>query len=155
MHRVVIGLVMLGKVMHLGVAVMAGGDAIIGAGFQNLIQFQPAVFMTCLGVTGLQVPAAAAAAIIVGPVGIHINEIFFSDNTFHDKPEIFGHGITKALSYQLAGVLNGKFYLEILIPIGIYFQLSFPDPLGVKLNNALDFKFVLDVEFFQSGPDCK
>jgi hypothetical protein len=45
--------------------------------------------------------------------------------------------------------------LKILVPVGIDFEFSLPDPLGIILNDAFDFKLMLDVEFFQSGPDCK
>jgi hypothetical protein len=55
----------------------------------------------------------------------------------------------------LAGILNRKFNFKILVPIGIDLEFSLSDPLGIILNDASDFKLVLDVEFFQSGPDCK
>jgi hypothetical protein len=38
-HRVVLGLEVLGNIVHLGVAVVAGGDAIGGTGRPDLFQF--------------------------------------------------------------------------------------------------------------------
>jgi hypothetical protein len=55
----------------------------------------------------------------------------------------------------LAGVLNRKFNFKILVPVGTDLEFSLSDPLGIILNDASDFKLVLNVEFFQSGPDCK
>ena len=86
---------------------------------------------------------------------MHFDEIFFSHNRLHRVPQIFGHRIPKGLSHQLAGVLNREFDFQVLVPVGIDLQLSFPDPLGIILNDTLDLKVVLDVEFFQSEPDCK
>ena len=63
--------------------------------------------------------------------------------------------IAKSFSHDLAGILDGKFDFQILVPVRIRFQLTFPNPLGVILINILNFEVVRDVEFFQSGPDCK
>jgi hypothetical protein len=49
--------------------------------------------------------------------------------------------------------MNGKLHLEILVPIRVDPQFSFPDPFGITLNNRYDLKIVRNVEFFQSGPD--
>jgi hypothetical protein len=86
---------------------------------------------------------------------VHVDEIFFTHNRFHGISQIFGHRIPKALSNQLAGILNRKFNFQVLVPVGIDLQLSFPDPLGIKLDDTLDLKVVLNFEFFQSDPDCK
>ena len=86
---------------------------------------------------------------------MHFDEIFFSHNRLHRVPQIFGHRVPKGLAHQLAGVLNREFDFEVLVPVGIDLQLSFPDPLGIILNDTLDLKVVLDIEFFQSEPDCK
>jgi hypothetical protein len=86
---------------------------------------------------------------------MHFYKVFFTHNRFHGIPQVFGHRISKGFSHQLAGILNRKFNLQILVPIGIDLQLSFFDPLGIILNDAPDLKLVLDIEFFQSGPDCK
>ena len=141
--------------MDLRMAVMAGGDAIVRTSCQNLVQLHFAVFMTRLGKARLQVSAATAAAVIVGFIGVHIHKIFFPDHGLDHKTEVICYWVTKGFSYQLAGVLDRKFDLQVLVPIGIYLKLSFPDPLCIKLNDALNFKVVGNVEFFQSGPDCK
>ena len=86
---------------------------------------------------------------------MHFDEIFFSHHRLHRIPKVFGHRVPKGLAHQLAGVLNREFDFEVLVPVGIDLQLSFPDPLGIILNDTLDLKVVLDVEFFQSEPDCK
>jgi hypothetical protein len=51
--------------------------------------------------------------------------------------------------------LNGEFYLQILVPLGIDLQLALADPLGVILNDAFDLKVIRNFVFFQSGPDCE
>jgi hypothetical protein len=86
---------------------------------------------------------------------MHINKIFFTHHRFYRVPQIFGHRISKGLSDQLAGILHRKLKFKILVPVGIDLQLSFSDPLGIILDDTLYFKFVLDLEFFQSDPDCK
>lgn len=86
---------------------------------------------------------------------MHVNEVFFTHNRFDDKPQVFRHRISKALSHQLAGILNRKFHFQILVPIRVDFEFSFSNPFGIILNNASDFKIVRNVEFLQSGPDCE
>jgi hypothetical protein len=49
--------------------------------------------------------------------------------------------------------LNREFNLQILVPVGIDLQSSFADPFRIVLINGGYFKVVIDVEFFQSGPD--
>jgi len=49
--------------------------------------------------------------------------------------------------------LYGKLDFKILVPVGIDFESSFPDPFGIIFVNIFYFKIVLKVEFFQSGPD--
>jgi hypothetical protein len=86
---------------------------------------------------------------------LHVDKIFFTHYRLHGISQILGHRIPKAFADQLAGVLNRKFNLKILVPVGIDLEFSLTDPLGIILNDAPDFKIVIDVEFFQSGPDCK
>ena len=146
---------LVGQIVNLGMAVMTGRNAVIRLCCQNLFRLEFSVAASGFRIPGLEEPATAATAIVVRPVGMHVDEIFFAHNRLHRIPQIFGHRIPKSLAYQLAGVLYGKFDFKILVPVGIDLQLSFPDPLGIILNDALDLKLVLDVEFFQSGPDCK
>jgi len=86
---------------------------------------------------------------------VHVDKVFFTHNRFYRISQIFGHRISKALSHQLAGILHREFDFQIFVPIGIDLQLSFPDPLGIKLNDTLNLEVVLNLEFFQSDPDCK
>jgi len=153
MHDGIIAAVMLTELMNLSMAIMAAGDTVIRAGGLYLFVLQPAEFQTLFFHAGLQETAAAAAAIIVGPVGDHINKIFFADDRFDHVSQIFGNGIAKGLAHDLTGVLDGKFNFEVLVPVGIDLESSFPDPLGIVLINILDDKVVLDVEFFQSCQD--
>ena len=155
MDGVITGFKVLGQVMDLSMTVMAWRDAIVCTGCQDLVQLHLAVFMAFIRPTVLEKTATAAAAVIVGLVGCHVNEVFFPNHGLDRKSKVFGHWISKGFSYQLAGVLNRKLDLQILVPVGIYLESSFPDPLCIKLNDALNFKIVFNVEFFQSGPDCE
>jgi hypothetical protein len=153
MHDGIIAAVMLTELMNLGMAIMAAGDTVIRTGRLYLLILQPAEFQTLFFHAGLQKTAAAAAAIIVGPVGDHIDKIFFADDRFDHISQVFGNGIAKGFAHDLAGVLDGKFNLEVLVPVGIDLEPSFPDPFGIVFIDVLDDKVVLDVEFFQSCQD--
>ena len=155
MDHVVVSAVVLGQFVDLGVAVVAGRDGVGGAGGLDLLVLQPAVGPAGVVASRLQEAAAAAAAEVVGLVGRHVDEVLLAHDGLDHVAQVVGHGVSEALTYQLAGVLNGEFDLEILVPVGAHREFSFPDPLRVVLDDALDFKLVLDVEFFQSGPDCK
>jgi hypothetical protein len=139
--------------VDLGVAVMAAGDAVVGAGSFDLLVFQAAVLQALLFESGLEEAPPAAAAEIVGAVGGHIDEILLADNGLDHEAQIFGNGVTIALAHDLAGVLNREFDLQLLVPVTVDLELALPDPLGIVLVDIFDFKIVLDVEFFQSGPD--
>jgi hypothetical protein len=103
----------------------------------------------------LEKAAAAATAVIVGAVRGHIDEIFLPHDFLDHIAKIFSYRISKGFSNKLTRILNGKLYLQILVPIGIDFKFSFTNPLSIILNDAFDFKVVRNIEFFQSGPDCK
>ncbi len=134
-------------------AVVAGSDAVCRAGRQNLVGFNFAVIPAGFLITGLEESAAAAATEVVGSVGGHVDEVFFTHHGFNDKTEVFGHGIAKGFPDELAGILNREFDFPVLVPVGADFQLSFPDPLGVILNDAFDFKIVGNLELLRSEPD--
>ena len=136
-------------------AVMAWGYAVSCACVLYLLILQFPVSTPCFRKSRLEKTSSSTAAVIVRPVGSHVYKILFADNSFNHKSQIFGDGISETLPYKLAGILNREFHLQFLVPLGIDLQLSFPDPLGIILNDALNFKIVGDVEFFQSGPDCK
>ena len=136
-------------------AVVTRCNAVIGFCRQNLVGFELAVSPAFFRISSLEKSSSSAAAIIVRPVRVHINKIFFTHHRFHRVPQIFRHRISKTLSYQLAGILHRECDFQILVPVGIDLQLSFPDPLGIILDDTLNFKVVLNLEFFQSEPDCE
>ena len=153
MHDGIITAVMLTELMNLGMAVVAAGDTVIRAGLLDLLILQPAELQPLFFHAGLQKTAAAAATVIVGSVGDHINKIFFADNRFDHVSQVFGNGVAKRLAYDLTGVLDGEFYLEVLVPVGIDLEPSLPDPFGIIFIYVFDDKVVLDVELFQSCQD--
>ena len=145
--------VMLAQFMNLGMAVMTGGNAVIGTSGLDLLVFDAAIFEALFLEAGLQKTAAAAAAEVVGFVGGHIDEVLFPHNRFDHIPKIVGNGITIAFADNLTGILDREFDFPILIPVGVDLEFALPNPLGIILIDALYFKFVFDVEFFQSCQD--
>jgi len=105
--------------MNLGVAVVAGGDGVVGLGCQDLVGLEIAISTPFVRKTGLQEPAAAAAAEIVGTVGVHVDEILFTDHLFDHETQVFGHGVAEGFAHQLARVLDGELDLAVLVPVGI------------------------------------
>jgi len=89
----IITVVMITQLMNLGVAIVAAGNAIIGPGGLDLFIFYFPVCQALLLETGLQKTAAAATAIIVGPVGLHVDEVFFTYHGFNNKAQIFSDRI--------------------------------------------------------------
>jgi hypothetical protein len=155
MQGMVTAAIMLSQVMYLGMAVVTRGDGILSPSGSNLVVLQLTVFTALFGKSRLQKTTAAAATIIVGFIRRHINEIFCADNLLHHITQIICNRIAKRFSDELAWILNGKRHFQVFIPVGVDRQLAFPDPFCVILNDAGYLKIVLDVEFFQSGPDCK
>ncbi len=153
MYHRIISAVMLAQFMDLGMAVMTGGDAVVGPGSLDLLVFEAAVFQALFFKTGLQETAAAAAAEIVGSIGGHIDKVFFADNGFDHKTQIFGNGITITFANDLAGILHSEFDLAILVPVRVDFEFALANPLGIILINALYNYFMFDVESFQSFQD--
>jgi hypothetical protein len=139
--------------MNLRMTVMAAGNAISRARGLDLLVFQSSVFQTFLLVAGLEKAAAAAATVIVGTVGNHVDEIFLAHDGFDNETQVFGNGVAVAFTDDLAGVLNRKFDFEVLVPVGINLEFSFPDPSGIVFIDIFDFEIVFDVEFLQSEPD--
>jgi hypothetical protein len=139
--------------MDLGVAVVAARDAVVGACGLDLVVFELAVGQALLLESGLQKSPAPAAAIVVGAVGLHVDEVFLTHHRFHHKSQVFGNGIAVAFADDLAGVLDGELDAQVLVPVGVDLQFALADPCGIILVDILDFKIVLEVEFFQSGPD--
>jgi hypothetical protein len=86
-------------------------DAISCSGSLYLVKFDLPVLMPRISEPGLQIPSTAATAVVVRPVGGHVNKILFSNNTLHHKPQFFGNRIAKRLPDQLTRILNRKFDL--------------------------------------------
>ena len=151
-HRVVAPIV-FAQFMDLGMAVVAPGNAVVCTGGLDLIIFYSAVLQAFLLETGLEESAPAAAAVVVGAVGNHVDEILFTHHRFDHEPEILGNGIAVGLADYLAGILYREFDPQILVPVGIDLQFAFADPFGVVFINVFDFKVVFKIEFFQSCQD--
>jgi len=144
---------MVGQIMDLGMTVVAAGDTVVGSSGHDLVELELAVGMAGLGKSRLQKTASSSAAVIVRFIRDHIDEVLFTDKRFDDKAQIIRHLIAVTLSHNLAGVLNGKFNFQVLVPFGIHFQSSFTYPFGVILINGCYLELMVDIEFFQSGPD--
>jgi hypothetical protein len=153
MYGIVGAAEMMTDIVHLGMTVVAAGYTVIGTGGHDLVEFDLAVLAAFLGVSRLQESPAAAAAVIVRFVRRHFNNVLLADHRFDDKPEIIGNRVAITFTDDLAGILDGEGDAEFLIPVGIDLQASFPDPFGIVLIDGSNFKVVLDVELFQSGPD--
>lgn len=145
--------VMLAEFVDLRVAVVAAGDAVVGTGGFDLLVFELAVLQALFFEAGLQESAATAAAEVVGAIGLHVDEILFTDHGFDHKSKILGNGVAVAFTDDLTGVLHRELDLQILVPVGVDLEFAVTDPLGVIFVDVLDFKIVFQVEFFQSGPD--
>ena len=152
-NHTVIAAIMVAELMDLGVAVMAAGDAVICTGGLDLVVFNFAISQAFFFESGLEESAAAAATIVVGTIGLHVDEVFFADNGFHHKPQVFGNGVTIAFPYNLAGVLNREFNFQVFVPVGVNLEFAFTYPFGIVFVNVFYFKVMFQVEFFQSGPD--
>ncbi len=151
-HRI-ITTVMLTEFMNLSVAVMTPGNAVVRAGRLDLLIFQTTIRKALFFEPGLQKAAAAAAAVVVGTVRLHVNEILFPHYGLDYEAQIFGNGIPIAFTNDLTGILNRKLDFQIFVPVGIDFQSAFTNPFGIVLINVFNFKIMFDIEFFQSGPD--
>ena len=104
--------------MNLRVAIVARGNAVLGAGGHDLVEFYFAECAALFGQSILQKAPSAAAAIVVGAVGGHVDEVFRTHHGFDHIAHVFSHGITQGLANQLARILAGKFYLTVLVPFG-------------------------------------
>jgi hypothetical protein len=152
-HHRVVAAVVFAQFVNLGVTVVAACDAVVGAGGLDLIIFEFAILEAFFLETRLEESAPAAAAVIVGAVGNHVDEVLFTHHGFDHEPEILGNGIAVGLADNLAGILYRELDPQILVPVGIDLQFAFADPFGVVFVNVFDDEVVLDVEFFQSCQD--
>jgi hypothetical protein len=108
---------MFGQVVDLGMAVMAWGNGIVCAGILDLFDLQPPIFTSGIGKARLQESATAAAAVVVGFIWCHVDEIFLADNLFHHVAQIVRHGVSESLSDKLAGILNSEGDFQVLVPV--------------------------------------
>jgi hypothetical protein len=143
------------QVVDLGVAVVTRRDTVTCLSGQDLVGFAFAIGAALFRITGLKESATTATAVVVRAVGVHFHEIFFTHNSFDNVAQVLGHRISKGFPNELARILYGKLDLTFPVPLGIDLEFSLADPLGVVLNDTLDFKIIVDLEFFQSGPDCE
>ncbi len=141
--------------MHLRMTVVSRCYTVCRTRIFDLLIFQFPVCASCFRQTRLEKAAAAAATVIVRHIRSHIDKVLFTHNRLDNKPQIFGNRIPETLAHELARILNSEFHLQILVPVRIDLELSFPDPLRIILNDALDLKIVGYIEFFQSDPDCE
>ena len=145
--------VMIPDVVDLGVAVVAGGDAVVGAGLLHLFELEPPVGPPFFRVAGLQKPASATAAKVVGAVGLHVDEVFFTHGGFDHVAKIFSNRIAQGLSHELARVLDREGDPALPVPGRIDFQTALPDPTRVIFDDAFYLEVMVDLEFVQSDPD--
>ena len=153
MHGMVGALVMFCQIVNLRMTVVARRNTVLRLGLHNLFEFSFAVIATRFRITGLQKTAAPTTTVIIGSVGAHIDEVRFSHDGFNHHAKIFGHRIPQRFTNQLAKVLNGEFYTQVIIPAGVNVQFSFAYPLGIVFDNGSNLEIVLDIELVQSDPD--
>ena len=132
-YRAVFRFVMMSQIVHLGMTVVAAGDAVIGAGLNDLIILELAVIPAGIGESRLQESAAAAATVVVRFVGCHLDDVFFTDDRFDHKPKIIGNLVPIPLPDDLTGVLDGELDLTLAVPFGTGLEAPFTDPLRVIL----------------------
>ena len=121
MHHGVPPSIVLAQFMNLGMTIVTAGDAVVRSRRLDLLVLQLSIFEALFLESGLKKAAAAAAAVIVGPVGLHIDKIFLSDNRPDYVPEVFGDGVAITLANNLAGVLHRKLDLSFFVPVGVDF----------------------------------
>ena len=146
---------MLSQIMYLCMTIVARGDSILSSSLLNLVELYPAIFTTLIGKSRLQKTTTAAATIVVGLIGCHIYEVFFTDHLFNHVAQVIGYGVPEGLSNQLTGILHSEGHLQLFVPIRTYREFPFSNPFSVILNNTGYLKLVWNIEFFQSGPDCE
>jgi hypothetical protein len=106
MEHAIAAAVMLTEFMNLGMAIVTAGNTIIRSGYLDLSVFQPTEFQTLLFVSGLQKTAPSAATVIIGPIGLHVDEILFPHQGLYHKAQILGDGVSVAFAHNLTGILN-------------------------------------------------
>ena len=72
--------------MDLGMTIVTACNAVVSTCGLNLCVFYFSILKALVFKSGLQESTAAAAAVIIGPVRLHIHKIFFPDNGSDNKP---------------------------------------------------------------------
>ena len=139
MDNAIIGFVMMAELMNLRMAVMAGCNTVIRTSGLDLIVFHLPVSQAFLFEPSLEKSPAAAATEVVGTVGLHVNEVFFTYNGFDNKTQIVGNGIAITLSDNLAGILYREFNFQVFVPVRTGFKPTFTDPFCIVFVNVFDF----------------
>jgi len=152
-NHVILCAVVLAQLVDLGVAVVATGDAVSGAGLLDLGVFDLAVGETLFLVPGLEEAAAATAAEVVALIGVHVDEVLFANHGLDDETQVVGGFISEGFPDDLTGILDGELDAQLFVPVGVDGELALTDPLCVVVVDVLYFEIVLDVEFFQSCQD--
>lgn len=111
MQRMVLPFVMVPDIVNLGMAVVTRRNTVVGTRFHNLLELELAVSTARFRQSRLQKTAAAATAVIIRPVRLHVNKILFTHHSPDYKPQVFRHRIAETLAHQLARILNRKFDL--------------------------------------------
>lgn len=139
MNDAIMPFIMFAELMNLRMTVVAGGNAVIRTGGLYLIVFHLPVGQAFFFETRLESSPPTTATVVVGTVGLHINEVFFTYNGFDNKTQIVGNGISITLSDNLAGILYREFNLQVFIPVGTGFKPTFTDPFCIVFVNVFDF----------------
>ncbi len=139
MDDTIMSFVMFAEFMNLRMAVVAGGNAVIRTSGLDLLVFHLPVGQTIIFEARLEKSPAAAAAIVVGTVGLHVNEVLFTNHGFHNKPQVVGNGVAITFSDNLAGILYREFNLQVFVPVRTGFKPTLTDPLCIVFVNIFDF----------------
>ena len=139
MNYAIMSFVMFTELMNLRMTVMAGGNAVISTGGPDLLIFHLPVSQTFVFEARLEKPTAAAATVVVGTVGLHVNEVLFTNNGFHNKTQVVCNGIAIAFSDNLAGILYREFNFQVFVPVGAGFKPTFTDPFCIIFVNVFNF----------------
>ena len=75
---VILSAKMVSQIMNLRVAIVTRGNDIVSACGVNLIKFYLTILSAFVFSARLQKPTPASTAVVIGPIGGHIDEIFFT-----------------------------------------------------------------------------
>ncbi len=139
MNYAIMSFVMFAELMNLRMTVMAGGNAVIRTSGPYLIVFHLSICQAFIFEPRLEKSTTAAATVVVGTIGLHVNKIFFTHNGFHNKTQVVCNGVAIAFSDNLTGILYRKFNLQVFIPVGTGFKPTFTDPFCIIFVNVFDF----------------